>query len=273
MIDLFGSDGRAAVERLARQRTLYAFDFDGTLAPIVERPSDARAGDTTVARMTALAVLVPTVLITGRSVADLRQRIDFTPLHLVGNHGAEGVPDPLHRSIADSVGSGSGDAAHREVVRGWLAQWPLAVATQRADPGIVIEPKAYSLSIHYRKSDDHDAARRTIASAIARLDPPPRIIGGKCVFNLLPEGAPDKGSALRSLVQFEQCDAAFFIGDDLTDEAAFVDAPSSWVTVRVGAVADSAARYFIADQRDIDRCIDLLVATAGAQVARSRQVV
>ena len=66
------------------------------------------------------------------------------------------------------------------------------------------------------------------------------------------------------LVRHERCDAAFFIGDDLTDEAAFADAPASWVTVKVGRDEDSAARYFIADQHDIDRCLELLLANAMA---------
>ena len=138
---------------------------------------------------------------------------------------------------------------------------------ERADDGIVVEAKNYSLSVHYRKASDHDAARRAIGAAVALLDPPPRVIGGKCVFNLMPAGAPDKGHALSVLVQHERCDAAFFIGDDVTDEAAFVEAPSSWVTVKVGN-GDSAARYRIDDQRDIDRCLEILVAnvtTAGTR--------
>jgi trehalose 6-phosphate phosphatase len=86
------------------------------------------------------------------------------------------------------------------------------------------------------------------------------VIAGKCVFNLLPDRAPDKGHALQALVEYERCAAAFFIGDDVTDEAAFVDAPPSWVTVRVGESDDSAARFFIADQDSIDRCLETLLA-------------
>lgn len=268
MIDLFSAEGLAALGSLARQSTLYAFDFDGTLAPIVEHPADAYAAPTTVALLSRFGALAPTVILTGRSIDDMRQRIAFTPLHLVGNHGAEGVPDGLHQSLADSVTAHGGNAAHRTVVQRWLAQWPSVIAAGGDDPGIVIEPKSFSVSIHYRHAADQDAARATIAAAIDRLDPAPRVIGGKCVFNLLPEGAPDKGRALQELVRFEHCDAAFFIGDDLTDEAAFENAPASWVTVRVGLRPDSAARYFIAVQQEIDRCIERLIVNAEAVAAR-----
>lgn len=259
LIDLFDAEGRAAVERLAARTALYAFDFDGTLAPIVERPDDAAAAPSTVALLSRLSSMVPVALITGRSVDDLRRRIPFTPRYLVGNHGSEGLPDALHPSLADAVAGHGGNDRHRTVVQRWLSQWPAAITAQTDDAGIEVEPKAYSLSIHYRRARDHAAAERAVVTAIGALDPPARVIGGKCVFNVLPEGAPDKGQALHALVQHERCDAAFFIGDDVTDEVAFVGAPPSWVTVRVGDTADSAARYSIARQDDIDRCLALLV--------------
>ncbi len=246
MLDLFGDEGLAALRGLARQRTLYAFDYDGTLSPIVARPDDAYASASTIALLERLGRQVPTLLLTGRSADDLRARIAFTPTYLVGNHGAEGLPAEL----ADLDGL----AAHRAVVDRWFAHWP-----RLDDERIIVERKTYSLSIHYRLASDHHAARAAIGRAIGQLDPSPRVIGGKCVFNLLPPGAPDKGQALAALVAFDRCTSAFFIGDDVTDEAAFVDAPPAWVTVRVGRDEQSAARFYIADQDAIDRCLRTLI--------------
>ncbi len=266
MIDLFSPEGRAALERLSRRKTLYAFDFDGTLSPIVQRPDDARASPETNALLSSLSALVPTAILTGRGTDDLRRRLEFTPMYLVGDHGSEGLPDAMHRSLADTVSSSGGDATHRAIVEAWRAQWDAtlgsAIGPGGSSDGIVVEAKKYSLSIHYRMAPDAAAARAAIEATIALLDPIPRVIGGKCVYNLLPEGAPDKGKALASLVRHEQCEAAFFIGDDVTDEAAFVDAPASWVTVKVGDAEASAARYFIGRQDDIDRCLELLLANA-----------
>jgi trehalose 6-phosphate phosphatase len=269
MIDLFDAEGDAALARLACVKALYAFDFDGTLAPIVAGPDDARASERVVGLLARLATMVPTVLLTGRSVDDLRRRIAFTPLHLVGNHGAEGLPDPLHQSLAESITASGGDPDHRAVVERWSTQLPALLAAAHPDPAIEIEAKRYSLSIHYRKTPDHALARRQLEAAFEKLDPPPRIIGGKCVFNLLPEGAPDKGQALHALVRFERCEAAFFVGDDVTDEAAFVGAPESWVTVQVGGEPGSAARYCIATQEDIERCLERILTHVEAAAERT----
>ena len=262
MNHLFSPEGRAALLHLAQQKTIYGFDFDGTLAAIVAHPADAVARNTTQRKLSRLGTLVPVAILTGRSVADMRQRIEFTPLHLVGNHGAEGFPSPLHHSLADSLTASDGTPDHGSIARAWLRQWPDAIAEHGDNPGIFVEDKTYSISIHYRLAADREAAERAVAAAVATLVPAPRLIGGKCVFNLLPAGAPDKGNALATLVRFEQCDAAFYIGDDETDEAVFYGAPAHWVTVHVGESDDSAARFFIGHQREIDRCLDLLIANA-----------
>ena len=118
MIDLFSTEGLEALARIARRTTLYAFDFDGTLAPIVERPDDARAAPSTIALLATLGTLVPTAILTGRSVDDLKQRLEFTPLHLVGNHGAEGVPT---RCIDRSRTRSARRAATGIIARSWIA--------------------------------------------------------------------------------------------------------------------------------------------------------
>ncbi len=258
VIDLFGPQGEAALAGIAGRRTLYAFDFDGTLAPIVARPEDAFASERTATLLSRLAARVPTALLSGRGVDDLRQRIAFTPSHLVGNHGAEGLPLPRHRSSSGPI-TASRDADHRAIVAMWLGQLPSALVAQGLGTEVLVEPKSHSLSIHYRLAADQDAAELALTAAIASLDPRPRVIGGKCVFNLLPEGSPDKGQALTTLVRLENCEAAFFIGDDITDEAAFRIAEPSWVTVHVGAGDRSAARFFISDQSDIERCLERLL--------------
>ena len=269
MIPLFSAEGNAALEALARRSTLYGFDFDGTLAPIVMRPEDAVASDNTLHLLSTLGALVPVAVITGRSVADARRHLEFTPLHLVGNHGAEGLPSPLHRSLANSLSASGGNPLHRLIAQAWLAQWPAAIGPEAEQSGIFIEDKTYSLSVHYRRALDREAARHAVVAAIAKLDPAPQRIGGKFVINLLPEGAPDKGFALAELVRFEECDTAFYIGDDVTDERIFATAPSHWVTVRVGQSADSAARFYIDEQVDIDACLDRLVRAVTASADRA----
>lgn len=251
MTPLFSAEGDAALAALARRSALYAFDFDGTLAPIVPRPDDARAPASTVERLERLGAVAPVVVITGRGVADLGNRLPFRPRFVVGNHGAEGMPVPIGRGTRDE---------HAAAVSAWRAQWTDALGAG-ADPGIEVEDKTYSLSVHFRATRDPVAAEAAVLAAAGKLVPPPRRIAGKMVVNLLPEGAADKGQALAGLVRHDGRDAAFFIGDDVTDEVAFENAPASWVTVRVGNVPDSHARFYVPDQADIDAVIDRLLAS------------
>jgi trehalose 6-phosphate phosphatase len=248
VIDLLSAAGLATLDVAARAKTLYAFDFDGTLAPIVAHPNAARASAATEASLAELTRFVPTALVTGRGVEDVRRLIGFEPTYVIGNHGAEGLPAGV--AVPDLE-------AHRRVASGWLEQ--LTRSLQAVD-GALLEPKAYSLSIHYRHAPDQALAIDAIERAVQALEPRPRVIGGKCVFNLLPVGAPDKGSAIAALVLVGQCETALFVGDDLTDEAAFVDAPPAWVTVHVGT-GDTAARYFIDEQAKIERCLAEIVAS------------
>ncbi len=64
---LFSNEGRAELQRLARGDTLYAFDFDGTLAPIVADPARARATDRVTRPLARLARRVPVAVVSGRA--------------------------------------------------------------------------------------------------------------------------------------------------------------------------------------------------------------
>src|SRR5690242_16341081 len=89
MRHLFSTEGEQALEAVMRQRPLLAFDFDGTLAPIVARPDEAHVPLEVSHGLAELAQALPVAVITGRSVADVRPRLGFEPRYVVGNHGAE----------------------------------------------------------------------------------------------------------------------------------------------------------------------------------------
>ena len=272
MNDLFSPEGEAALRQLASRATLYGFDFDGTLSPIVSLPADARIAPVLVRHLVALCDLAPVAILTGRSVDDIRERLGMTPTWLIGNHGAEGLPP-----IAGTTNDDANDDAHddSEMYRAVCARWRERLTAlfleHAADAGIFIEDKAHSLSVHYRLARDRDAAERMIAEAIETLTPLPRLIGGKCVFNLLPDGAPDKGQALARLMAIEQCDAAFYIGDDETDEAVFYGAPENWLTVRVGPSETSGARFFLEHQGEVASCLQRLVKMQKARGPQHRR--
>src|SRR5260370_12078432 len=94
---------RQVLAQLSRERTLYAFDFDGTLSPIVEDPGHAGMRPRTRTLLTCLAAARPCVVISGRGRADLLQRVDGLGLaQAIGNHRAEtGAPTRTPRRHID----------------------------------------------------------------------------------------------------------------------------------------------------------------------------
>ena len=132
---LFSPEGEAALASTLALRPLLAFDYDGMLAPIETHPDDAHMPLAIARRLDRLAALLPVALITGRSVADVRERLSFPPRFVIGNHGAEG-----HDGTVDWLG------ATFDTLR-------MRLKASRADllaAGVTVEDKGHSLALHYR---------------------------------------------------------------------------------------------------------------------------
>ncbi|MBL8949551.1 MAG: trehalose-phosphatase [Myxococcaceae bacterium] len=233
--NLLSPQNRDVLEQFASSDLLLAFDFDGTLAPIVADPMAAKMRPRTRELLVRLCRLYPGVVISGRSVADVRERVKGVGfLEVIGNHGLE----PWKRSE---------DFAKK--VRAWL---PVLYQRLTAHKGIVIEDKGYSIAIHYRKSREKRLAKDAIYAAAAALMPL-RVVGGHQVVNLLPDGAPHKGIALGAVRDRLGCDTSLYVGDDETDEDVFArDEPGRLLTIRVGQKSGTRAAFFIEDQAEID---------------------
>ena len=78
MQHLFTPEGEAGLAAILRKRPLLAFDFDGTLAPIVARPDDARISRRAAARLGSLAARLPVAIVTGLAPQALAIRV-LTP--------------------------------------------------------------------------------------------------------------------------------------------------------------------------------------------------
>ncbi len=243
---LFSKGSLIVLESLSFTKTLYAFDFDGTLAKIVRVPSEARMSYTTELLLRQLSELVPIAIISGRSIDDLKSRISFQPRFLIGNHGLEGLGNN-HGSLKKA----------KEVCETWAT----ALKNIEFEAGVEIEDKTYSIAVHYRRSRNKTRARIQIKKSIEKLDPVPRLISGKSVVNLIPSGAPHKGAAILDLIRRSDMKHIFYIGDDDTDEDIFNLPYQSGqiMTVRVGRKKTSRASYYIERQSEINRLIRLLI--------------
>jgi trehalose-phosphatase len=240
---ILSDDTRGTLDALARERALLVFDFDGTLAPIVEQPGSAAMRDSTRALLRVASLLYPCAVVSGRSRADLCPRLEGVPLlAFVGNHGAE-------------AGFGPVDLGPRPRVEGWIASLRSALA---GVPGVEIEDKGLSVALHYRCAANVRAAEARARAAAEALEGA-RVFDGHAVVNVAPAGAPDKGAAVAALLRRIGWRQALYVGDDVTDEDAFA-ADGVTVSVRVGRSSRSAARFFLPRQADVDALLRGLIA-------------
>jgi trehalose 6-phosphate phosphatase len=231
MKHLFTPEGEAALAAALARQPLLAFDFDGTLAAIVARPEDARVPVAVVRRLEQLSRLLPLAIITGRSVDDVSERLDFRPRFIVGNHGAEG---PCREAPGDW-------AVLLQPLRDRLRMR----ADELAAIGVAVEDKQYSVAMHYRLARDRGSAFGLITRLVANLGPGLKVFGGKLVVNVSAAQAPDKAQALADLVRRCEARGAVYVGDDVNDEPVFERREPSWLTVRVGRDNPNTEAMFV----------------------------
>src|SRR5262245_30967219 len=170
--------------------TALLFDVDGTLAPIVPNPDDARVPDATRAELRRLAARYALVAcVSGRTGEVARAIVGVPELTYVGEHGLELDPD------AD---------AWAERIRTFSARapWPA-------------EEKPLTAAFHYRTAPDRDAARREREQIDAEAkDAGFRTRWGRLVLEVLPPLDASKRTAVTHLLDRQGLRRALYAGDD-----------------------------------------------------------
>lgn len=239
MHHLYTPEGEAALEAVVSRRPLLAFDFDGTLTPIVSRPEDVRLDPAVAAQLAALNRRLPLAILTGRRYDDVRERLGFEPTFVVGGHGAE-----------DESG-----LAFSQPMRAAMRRQRRHIGRHAAtlhDAGVGVEDKGSSIALHYRLAADHDRALDAIHAALTPLDEGLRVFGGKKVVNIVPRDAPNKADAVLRLLARSNATALLFAGDDLNDEPVFEAAQPGWLTILVGNLPSrSRAQYFLSGPDEV----------------------
>jgi trehalose 6-phosphate phosphatase len=206
---------------------LVAMDFDGTIAPIVDRAEDARPLPRSAAAFAGLAALprTTTALISGRALASLRA-VASPPVDtlLIGSHGAEAW-----------LGAGSTELTLDEGQKVLLAEVRriLAEIVEQA-PGTLLEDKPAGVVLHTRLAAD-DVAEDAVAAARAVLQDRKGVFlkYGKRVLETSVVNA-SKGEGVTFLRQITGATAVLFAGDDTTDEDALARLEPGDVGVKVG---------------------------------------
>lgn len=238
---LLTQKGRSRLHSFCTERTLFAFDYDGTLAPITEHPKDSWMRRRTRALLLRLSRKGHVAVVSGRKLSDLRRR---TPMRLllVGNHGMEGMGPPKISSVRT------------------CRRWAKALDRLRIT-GVFIENKRVSLSVHYRNAPHPELARKSILASCKTLHPKPRILTGKCIVNLLPQHSPNKGFATQQLAHRLGARRVVFTGDDKTDEDVFKLKRRWLFGISIGRRPGSQATFYLKSQREIEKLL-LLCLTA-----------
>ena len=259
-------EGQAGLDALLAdpRHGLVAADFDGTLAPIVDRPGDARAHPGAGPALTALAGLVGTVaVITGRPAAEavaLGGFADVPGLIVMGHYGGQRWQDG---ELTGAEASPAVEAAR--------AALPGLLREAGAPDGTWVEDKGHAVAVHTRGTADPAAALARLRAPLGELAATLGLAAepGRFVIELRPPGT-DKGTALTGLVAERAARSALFCGDDLGDLAAFAAVRA----LRAGGVpgctvaSASAESPQVADAADLvvpgpDGVVDLLTTLAG----------
>ena len=184
-------------------------DFDGTLAPIAPTPDQAAPSSGILQALDRLARTIALVaVVSGRAVAELRDKVGLDGVTYVGNHGVEFLE-------AGNLTVEEGLSGYPEVISGLLNRLSSHVSL----PGLIWDDKRYSAAVHYRLAEDPAVARAVLEQALAS-DPEAAsldVFWGKMVLEIRAPGGADKGSAVRKLVEKQRLDGAIVLGDDVTD--------------------------------------------------------
>lgn len=242
-------------ERVKGRRLAVFLDFDGTLSPIVEDYRDATITDATRAAIRRLAKKWPVAIISGRDLADVRERVGIEDAFYAGSHGF------------DIAGPG-GLQERPEVAEGFLdaiaaAGKALGEATSGIE-GAKVERKSFSIAVHYREVAEGDV--ETLEKAVDQ------VVGdheklrkgrGKKVIEIQPRADWDKGRAVEWLLSHTRMgegDALpLYLGDDLTDEDAFAALGARGLGIAVrGDGRATLADYALTNPDDVRRFLDWL---------------
>ena len=228
-------------------------DFDGTLTPVAGDPDDAVLSLSMTEVIIALSRRYPVVIISGRGIYDLKEKVAIEGLTYVGNHGMEMSGTDF--SFIYDIGTVESEAI--EEAAGRLS------ALCASYGSTVLEEKGLTLSVHFRLLSE--ARKSLFLKKLNRILGPYdregliKITGGKGLVEVRPTADWDKGSALEWLMKRSPFKGSIPIsmGDDETDEDAFCVVEGRGLSIFVGR-RKSVADLNIARQRDVEPMLKLL---------------
>ena len=233
------------------EKLLVALDFDGTLAPHVDRPEDARAVEgarEAVARLLDFPG-VRVALVSGRALVSLQHVADPpSEVLLTGSHGIEvqlDTPDIELNLVATELEQLDTLARVLDRIAGSVS-------------GTLIERKPAGMALHTRLAKPHDSrtVQREAREQLSELLPGLTVREGKNVLEFSVRSST-KGDALERLRQHTGADRVLYAGDDVTDEDAFAVLQEGDLGLKIGPGA-SLADYRVRGPEEVAQMLEIL---------------
>jgi len=253
---------RLALRQIARTgQLLVSCDYDGTLAPIVDDPNEARPLPEAVDVLRHLAMLPATsvAVVSGRALRDLAAMSRLPrEITLVGSHGAEfdlGAVAGLNEQSAQTLSNIIGDC----------------VRISSPVPGTQLEIKPAAIAVHVRRTQP-EAGEQVIAALRERFEDDDSVFltAGKNVLEISVVQA-HKGNAVEQLREDLSASAVIFLGDDATDEDVFANFSDVDLAVKVGE-GNSIAAYRVEGPQQVIELLAILADERQAWIAGANAV-
>ncbi|MBI3333151.1 MAG: trehalose-phosphatase [Candidatus Omnitrophica bacterium] len=242
---------------------LLFLDYDGTLAPLADHPSQVHLPMKTKRILELLASQpgIRVALISGRRLTDLKKKVDLPGLCYIGNHGLELQGDRL-RHVNPAA------RACRPILGEIARRLRRALQPIR---GAWVENKGLTLTVHYRSASAADAVlvKNGFYEALQPflVKRQVRVTTGKRIFEVRPPVRWNKGTMVHWLMARHRVTSnakeilPIYIGDDETDEEAFEALLGHGITVVVGSYTLlSRARYRLESLAEVQRLLQRLLA-------------
>ena len=198
-----------ALARLNQDSLGLVLDFDGTLSEFVPNLENAVIHPDAVPPLRRLVDRLTLVAVmSGRAARDVERRVGIEGIVYIGNHGAE-------RIVNGALSTAEGIQAAESDLQAMLETFSRAAA----DPGIVLENKRFSASLHFRRAHDEAGVIRRLQSALQDMPHTGdlQFFWGNKILEIRHRNGANKGIALDSLIRDWHLSEVIFLGDDTTD--------------------------------------------------------
>lgn len=240
---------------IGRRKPLLILDYDGTLSPIVPNPDDAILPEATQQSLIKLAAIIPVAVISGRDRKDVETKVALDQLIYAGSHGLDmagpeglDIPEKVEKGTLQSLQTAAGNLQEK----------------LRAVEGCMVESKKYAIAVHFRNvaEEEVEQVKEAVLEELAKHADLKKGTGKK-ILELKPAIDWHKGKATLWLFEALKLNREgaipIFVGDDITDEDAFVSIHNEGIGILVGSHGEqTAATYSLQDTDEVQLFLERL---------------